>query len=425
MSKEIFTVQEHIIPGSHIRELPNVLAVEEGTPEATLHLSVKHYTPKNINPQAGDVTIIALHGMTYTKEVYEPVWDDLVANLPEGLRIRGIWMVDVAQQGSSYVLNEHKLADGVSWDDHPRDVLHVINIFREHMVPPLMGIGHSMGGAQLLQLCKLHPRLFQSVAFIDPWFTSMIPLSPPNALWTRSMRRIITWKNVDEAQQYEQKLPVFKSWDKRCFDRYIETCLRETPTLLENQDSRVTPTTPAISSFNASRRVLSGPVDVNFETASRADRLAYPDWEHYDQSKWPYAGSQGVGYTQHLPNLRPRALFLYAKKGSMIRPEPRKHIMEVTGTQAGGSGGARVGCVEDDIVEGTHFFPFENPEGTAKRLAVWLQKEQNIWREEKAILEKRFGHGKSAKERQQFPPDFKKIAETWGGPDPSKVPSKL
>lgn len=37
-----------------------------------------------------------------------------------------------------------------NWFDHSRDLLHMINHFREEMPRPIIGVGHSMGCAQLL-----------------------------------------------------------------------------------------------------------------------------------------------------------------------------------------------------------------------------------------------------------------------------------
>lgn len=37
-----------------------------------------------------------------------------------------------------------------SWWDHPRDLLHLINVKRKEMPRPIVGVGHSMGGAHLL-----------------------------------------------------------------------------------------------------------------------------------------------------------------------------------------------------------------------------------------------------------------------------------
>lgn len=83
--------------------------------------------------------------------------------------IRSIWIADVASQGMSYVLNEDNLGNDrktglassnhshmltllfhkASWLDHARDLLYMINHFRDQMSRPLIGIGHSMGGAQM------------------------------------------------------------------------------------------------------------------------------------------------------------------------------------------------------------------------------------------------------------------------------------
>lgn len=41
-------------------------------------------------------------------------------------------------------------ARAASWFDHPRDLLHFINMKRNEMPRPIVGIGHSMGGAHLL-----------------------------------------------------------------------------------------------------------------------------------------------------------------------------------------------------------------------------------------------------------------------------------
>lgn len=46
-------------------------------------------------------------GITKVQELYEPLWIDLYArSKAEGLRIRGIWIADVAHQGASLALNE-------------------------------------------------------------------------------------------------------------------------------------------------------------------------------------------------------------------------------------------------------------------------------------------------------------------------------
>ncbi len=143
-----FRVVEHQIPTQHIREYTQATA---NTQEDQLFLHVKQYVPdSNPRPRPGDVTIIGAHANAFPKELYEPLWEDLLAQSErQGWRIRSIWMTDVAHQGQSSVLNEQLLGNEPSWNDHVRDLLLLTNLKRNEMPRPLVGIGHSMGGNQV------------------------------------------------------------------------------------------------------------------------------------------------------------------------------------------------------------------------------------------------------------------------------------
>lgn len=59
MSSSPFTVAEHLIDASYIREYPHATT----TQEAPLKLAVKKYTPvDNPNPRPGDITLVAVPG---------------------------------------------------------------------------------------------------------------------------------------------------------------------------------------------------------------------------------------------------------------------------------------------------------------------------------------------------------------------------
>ena len=111
MSSTFFRCQKHIVPCQHIRGYPRSLAKKQ---EDILHLEVKQYAPRsNPEPQVGDVTIIGAHSNAFPKELYEPLWDDLLqhANKTGAFRIRSIWFADVASQGASGILNEDKVGN--------------------------------------------------------------------------------------------------------------------------------------------------------------------------------------------------------------------------------------------------------------------------------------------------------------------------
>lgn len=110
MSTKHFRIDRHVLPTQHIRQYPR--AILNATDE--LQIAVKQYTPhSNTSPRPGDITILAAHANGVGKELYEPLFDDLHERLArEGnVRIRGIWIADVAWQGESSVLNEGKLGN--------------------------------------------------------------------------------------------------------------------------------------------------------------------------------------------------------------------------------------------------------------------------------------------------------------------------
>ena len=104
-----FKIIEHTTPCQTIREYPQATSTYQ---EEKLHLSAKQYVPLNRTPQKGDVTILAAHASAFPKELYEPLWEDLLKQSEKaGYGIRSIWMADVANQGASYVLNENKIGN--------------------------------------------------------------------------------------------------------------------------------------------------------------------------------------------------------------------------------------------------------------------------------------------------------------------------
>lgn len=108
-----FHIIEHTIEGQHIREYPHGTkkSVKQETP---LHLAIKQYVPLDLPTPIPDnaITIIGAPGNGTQKELYEPVWEDLYAQLKQKqIPLRGIWVADVSNQGASGVLNEYVQGD--------------------------------------------------------------------------------------------------------------------------------------------------------------------------------------------------------------------------------------------------------------------------------------------------------------------------
>lgn len=125
--QSLFQVRKHHTQASHLQTYRGSARNEE----QPFTLDVNQYIPRNnLNPEAGDVTIISACGVGFPKECYEPVFGEILARCnSDNLNIRGIWIADSANMGQSSFLNLGNVGNEVSWLDHSRDLLHLINAF--------------------------------------------------------------------------------------------------------------------------------------------------------------------------------------------------------------------------------------------------------------------------------------------------------
>lgn len=145
MSSSKFAVKTHIFPGQHLREWAGATRHRE---EDTQYLEAKQYIPLSEQTlQDGPlITILCAGALGFPKETYEPFWDDLLEVCGRsGVGIRSIWIADASNCGASGVLNECSQGDDPSWFDYSRDLLQMINVFRDDFTLPIIGIGHSIG----------------------------------------------------------------------------------------------------------------------------------------------------------------------------------------------------------------------------------------------------------------------------------------
>jgi len=419
MSSSVYRLKKHIIDSQYLRQYPHATINGE---EDELKICVNQYTPlNNLSPQPGDVTIIAAHANGIGKELYEPLWDELhaLSTKTGAFKIRNIWIADVAWQGESGVLNENKLGNDPNWLDHSRDLLHMVNHFRKEMPRPLIGMGHSMGAAQMTNLAFLHPRLLYSVVLMEPVMQSIKTKSSASGPALASTFRRDVWPSREAAAASFRNNKFYADWDPRCLDLWIKTGLRDLPTTLY-------PTYPPTTSASATQAALTAataavtaapvpsapPVDVpvtltttkhqevftflrpmhppanNDISTFTPTRTTHPDLlpQPYGPSQTPTYRPEPILLFERLPHLRPHCLYIFAKTSQTSTPEMCAEKLRDTGVGWDGSGGVQTGAVQSVTLEGGHFVPFEKPGVVAAEIEKWFSAELRRWREEEKVL---------------------------------------
>ncbi|KAK4463858.1 Alpha/beta hydrolase family-domain-containing protein [Cladorrhinum samala] len=383
-----FIVKEHQVEAQHIREYPHATANSQETP---LLLSVKQYIPKsNPNPKPGDITILAAHANGFVKELYEPLWEDLLRHLStdHNLSIRSIWIADVTHQGQSGILNERELGNDPSWIDHARDLLHLTNVFRKEMPRPIIGLGHSFGANVIVRLSLIHPRLLSSVVLLDAVLSRFQSKGPKYgfAPMLASAYRRDFWPSREDAVAAFRKNKFYSTWDPRVFDKWCEYGLRDTPTALYEGDQNrggVTLTTSKHMESFTYYRPTSQKINEKGQRVVDLDLLPDADDVVKQHPDFMFYRAEGGQTAQMLPGLRPGALWVFGAKSEVNPPEVRQEKLELTGVGVGGSGGAKKGRVEAVTIEGYgHLVPMERTDDCAKYAADFIVKDLKYWREE-------------------------------------------
>jgi pimeloyl-ACP methyl ester carboxylesterase len=412
-----FHVVEHIVPAQHIRDFPRAVLDEE---ETVLHLHVKQYIPiDNPEPGPGDITIIGAHANGFPKELYEPLWEDLQhKSKKHNFRIRSIWIADVAHQGWSSVLNEKHLGNDPSWFDHSRDLLHLINTKRDLMPQPIIGMGHSMGGAQLVNLAYMHPRLFRTLVLIDPVIQiyATVPAHVgPNPAQLSTFRRDV-WPSREEAAKGFKASKFYQRWDSRVLDRWIQYGLRDLPTGLHPVDpsqptsKQVTLTTPKHQEVFTFLRPNYDHEGANGKPVNLKVR---PDLNPAMPALGNFYRSEGPATFMRLGELRPTAFYVFGAESDIGKPEGPDKKVPLTGIGPGGSGGEQKGKVKSVTYEGVgHLIAMEAVDRLAEDAASWIGKEIQGWRDDQEELKKTW-RSRPRKERQMVDELWK---EKVGGP---------
>ena len=414
MAPSPFIVREHTFQGQHIREYPEALANNQ---EDVLRLHAKSYTPKDVasGEVRGQGTIIGYHGNSFPKEVYEPMMEQLyyVLKTHHDFTIGSIWFADQATQGESALLNDDIMGNDSHWFDHSRDVLQMVNTFRSEMKRPLIGIGHSMGGTQLVATATFHPRLFETVILIDPSLTMTVGETLPFML-KYALTKPETFDSRESMEKYVNKHPFFRAWTPEVKQRYIDTAFHDKPTTLYPRGEGVLkPKTHAFVEARGIGRPNLEHVAIT-KPANDFQRYTHPDVHTASPYTGPlYNTASRLGYT-YLGALRPAAMFLLGR-GSKINPQAElEERTNWTGTRSGGSGGVNAGNVKCVTIPGGHALPMTNPQGTADEVAAWIaERVRKLQLAEQKFLQQY--NRRDRVQKQSFEPEVSKALKNWDG----------
>ncbi|KAH8691974.1 putative toxin biosynthesis protein [Talaromyces proteolyticus] len=375
-----FTIIERTIPGQHIREYPHSINLNKARQETALQLAIKQYVPAD-RPEpipANAVTIIAAHGTGFPKELYEPLWEDLYKQLrARSVPLRAIWMADVSNQGASGVLNENIQGDTTNWYDHSRDLLHMVNHFRDEFPRPIIGVAHSMGCAQLVHLSILHPRLLSTLILFEPVILEAAFGGPNPSSFAASRKDL--WPSREKAQTSLRKS--LQKWDPRVIDRFLEFGLRPVPTRLYNPDTDASVDSCAVTLTTSKHQESWSYSIANLEAESAGlDRYLIPDWDPDVERPYMFSRPECWSSMRNLPVIRPSVLWVFGEKSYLSPLEAQEAKMKVTGTGVGGSGGVKAGMVEKTVLKGgSHTLVLENVDWSAKAAADWVEKWFSRW----------------------------------------------
>jgi hypothetical protein len=250
----------------------------------------------------------------------------------------------------------------------------------------------------------MHPRIFHSLALIEP-IIQRSPPSGPNAAFLTSYRPDL-WPSRSEAEASFRSSPFFMTWESRVLDRYLQYALRDTPTVLYPASTlagSTKPTPSAVTLTTTKHQEAWSYVRSNFAPQSAdpidpTERLLSPDLDLTDSGTYLFHRAESIHALQALPHMRPRLLWVFGARSHINTPDFRDEKMAVSGTGIGGNGGTKAGMVEKAVVEGAaHMVPFEKVRECAILLAHWLEKQIETFRAEEAF-HREHENGKSERE---------------------------
>lgn len=283
----------------------------------------------------------------------------------------------------------------------------MVNHFRKDMKRPIIGIGHSMGGNNLVNLALIHPRLFISLCLIDPVFERLPSDKGNYAPAKASTNRRDIWPSRRAAENSFKRSKFYQTWDPRVLELWIKHGLRELPTYLYPHATAASNTPSTITADPSSATVSPAPdtekgvtltttkhqevltfLRLNLPTeaypnpSTEPNPITHPDVDPECPSNSPFYRSEGRATFLKLPFLRPSVFYIFGDQSHLSAPLLKADKLAHTGTAVGGSGGVKKGRVSSVTFKNVgHLIPMEIVDQTATACARWLAPEIERWRE--------------------------------------------
>ncbi|CAG8467562.1 17748_t:CDS:2 [Racocetra fulgida] len=148
----------HIFPASLERRIPG-----QG---GRLRIAANSYVTTDIDTKNNNdkISLVFAHATGFHKELWNPIIKKLHEQRHQW-NGGDIWTLDCSNHGDSALLNKDVLPN-IEWPDFSRDILQLID--EAKIKKPIIGIGHSFGGASMLMAETIRPGTFASIIAIEP-----------------------------------------------------------------------------------------------------------------------------------------------------------------------------------------------------------------------------------------------------------------
>ncbi len=267
----------------------------------------------------------------------------------------------------------------------------MINHFRSQMPLPIIGVGHSMGSNQLVNLSLMHPRLFSTLVLMEPVIqeigTTLRGDSGRIPARLSTFRRDI-WPSKAAAVASFKKQKYYQLWDPRVLELWIEYGIRPTPTTLypDERDGVVTLST---TKHQEVRSFLRPMFSRRKGARDEEQREAYPDLDPLiNPEVMPFYRPEVPATFHRLKYLRPSVLYIFGETSEMSTPAEIAKKVARTGISIFGSGGAATGRVRELTIKGRgHLVPMEVVDECATAIGEWTGKELQRWKKQQREYE--------------------------------------